>query len=175
MNTKPLRVAGCFLAVAILPVVALPGVAQTAPARHGLDQAPAGLVAAITRTEAQEAAANPAYAIGKNGCASLPAGSKGSTLAGCFGRHGPAFSTGKEQLNLQLAAWGRAGRLQPVTLTRTAQQANRIEYRGPHIAEWVEDAGTLAVLWQCGVNYIQGYFLQEPDVALSYDFSEGVL
>ncbi len=43
------------------------------------------------------------------------------------------------------------------------------------IAEWVEDAGTLAVLWQCGVNYIQGYFLQEPDAALSYDFSEGVL
>lgn len=43
------------------------------------------------------------------------------------------------------------------------------------IAEWVEDAGTLAVLWQCGVNYIQGYFLQEPDGALSYDFSEGVL
>ncbi len=43
------------------------------------------------------------------------------------------------------------------------------------IAERVEDAGTLAVLWQCGVNYIQGYFLQEPDVSLSYDFSEGVL
>jgi diguanylate cyclase (GGDEF)-like protein/PAS domain S-box-containing protein len=43
------------------------------------------------------------------------------------------------------------------------------------IAEWVEDAGTLAVLWQCGVNYIQGYFLQEPDANLSYDFSEGVL
>lgn len=43
------------------------------------------------------------------------------------------------------------------------------------IAEWVEDAGTLAVLWQCGVNYIQGYFLQEPDVTLTYDFSEGVL
>ncbi|HDK03182.1 MAG TPA: EAL domain-containing protein, partial [Gammaproteobacteria bacterium] len=43
------------------------------------------------------------------------------------------------------------------------------------IAEWVEDAGTLAVLWQCGVNYIQGYFLQEPDATLSYDFSEGVL
>ncbi|HEB81092.1 MAG TPA: EAL domain-containing protein [Chromatiales bacterium] len=43
------------------------------------------------------------------------------------------------------------------------------------IAEWVEDAGTLAVLWQCGVNYIQGYFLQEPDVTLSYDFGEGAL
>ncbi|MHB1239142.1 MAG: putative bifunctional diguanylate cyclase/phosphodiesterase [Gammaproteobacteria bacterium] len=43
------------------------------------------------------------------------------------------------------------------------------------IAEWVEDAGTLAVLWQCGVNYIQGYFLQEPDTTLGYDFSEGVL
>lgn len=42
------------------------------------------------------------------------------------------------------------------------------------IAEFVQDAHSLAVLWQSGVQYIQGYFLQEPDSALSYDFSDEV-
>jgi hypothetical protein len=136
MNTKPFRAAGCFLAMAMLLVVALPELAQAAPARHGLDQAPAGLIAAITRTEAREAATNPAYAIGKNGCARIQNGPRAPALAGCFGRHGPAFRAGKEKIDLHLAAWGRPGRLQPVTLTRSAPQANRIEYRGRHIAEW---------------------------------------
>lgn len=40
------------------------------------------------------------------------------------------------------------------------------------IAAFVEDASCLAVLWQCGVDFIQGYFLQEPDVVLEYDFEE---
>ncbi len=39
------------------------------------------------------------------------------------------------------------------------------------IAEYVQDAHSLAVLWQSGVNYIQGNFLQEPSETLSYDFS----
>ena len=39
------------------------------------------------------------------------------------------------------------------------------------IAESVEDAGSLSVLFQYGVNYIQGYFLQEPHEELDYDFS----
>jgi len=30
------------------------------------------------------------------------------------------------------------------------------------IAAFVEDANSLAVLWQCSVDFIQGYFLQEP-------------
>jgi diguanylate cyclase (GGDEF)-like protein/PAS domain S-box-containing protein len=38
------------------------------------------------------------------------------------------------------------------------------------IAEFVEDASSLAVLWQCGVNYIQGHFLQAPDEAMEFDF-----
>ncbi len=38
------------------------------------------------------------------------------------------------------------------------------------IAEFVEDANSLAVLWQTGVNYIQGHFLQEPNAAMNYDF-----
>ncbi|GAB4351781.1 MAG: cyclic di-GMP-binding protein FimX [Gammaproteobacteria bacterium] len=39
------------------------------------------------------------------------------------------------------------------------------------IAEFVEDANSLPVLWQCEVDYIQGYFLQEPSTELSFDFS----
>jgi multidomain signaling protein FimX len=35
----------------------------------------------------------------------------------------------------------------------------------------VEDAITLALLWNIGVNYIQGYFLQEPSETIDYDFS----
>lgn len=39
------------------------------------------------------------------------------------------------------------------------------------IAEYVQDANSLALLWQFGVNYIEGYFLQEPSTELNYDFS----
>jgi multidomain signaling protein FimX len=35
------------------------------------------------------------------------------------------------------------------------------------IAERVEDANTMAVLWQLGVHYIQGYQIREPEVVLS--------
>ena len=40
------------------------------------------------------------------------------------------------------------------------------------IAQSVQDAGTLAHLWQWGINYIQGYYLQRPEGALSYDFEQ---
>jgi EAL domain-containing protein (putative c-di-GMP-specific phosphodiesterase class I) len=43
------------------------------------------------------------------------------------------------------------------------------------IAEFVEDASSLTVLFQYGVHYIQGYFLAEPTEGLTYDFSEGSL
>jgi len=39
------------------------------------------------------------------------------------------------------------------------------------IAEYVQDAHSLAVLWQSGIHFIQGNFLQEPSEALDYDFS----
>ena len=39
------------------------------------------------------------------------------------------------------------------------------------IAEFVEDAASMSILWQCGVNFVQGNFLQEPEKVLSYDFS----
>ncbi len=38
------------------------------------------------------------------------------------------------------------------------------------IAEFVEDASSLAVLWQCGINFIQGNFLQQPQDIMDYDF-----
>jgi EAL domain-containing protein (putative c-di-GMP-specific phosphodiesterase class I) len=40
------------------------------------------------------------------------------------------------------------------------------------IAQFVQDATVLAFLWQNGINYIQGYYLQRPDTALTYDFSQ---
>jgi diguanylate cyclase (GGDEF)-like protein/PAS domain S-box-containing protein len=38
------------------------------------------------------------------------------------------------------------------------------------IAECVDDAGSLAQLWQYGVDFIQGNFVQEPSKNLDYDF-----
>jgi EAL domain-containing protein (putative c-di-GMP-specific phosphodiesterase class I) len=38
------------------------------------------------------------------------------------------------------------------------------------VAECVDDAGSLAQLWQFGVDYIQGNFVQEPCKDLEYDF-----
>jgi diguanylate cyclase (GGDEF)-like protein len=39
------------------------------------------------------------------------------------------------------------------------------------IAEHVQDPGCLAVLWQHGVNFIQGHYLQKPEDKMDYDFS----
>ena len=41
------------------------------------------------------------------------------------------------------------------------------------IVPLVESASALPVLWQAGVNYIQGYYLQGPSPAMNYDFSSG--
>jgi diguanylate cyclase (GGDEF)-like protein/PAS domain S-box-containing protein len=40
------------------------------------------------------------------------------------------------------------------------------------IAAAVEDANSLAVLWQCSIDFIQGHFLQEPRAELDFDFEE---
>lgn len=37
------------------------------------------------------------------------------------------------------------------------------QHRIPLIAEHIEDAASMARLWQAGVNYVQGHFIQEPD------------
>ena len=38
------------------------------------------------------------------------------------------------------------------------------------IAEFVEDARHLSVLWQCQIDMIQGFFLQEPSPGMTFDF-----
>jgi len=40
------------------------------------------------------------------------------------------------------------------------------------IAERVEDANTMATLWQLGIEYIQGYQVQEPEVVLAEESEE---
>ena len=40
------------------------------------------------------------------------------------------------------------------------------------IATAVQDANTLALLWQCGVRYAQGHYIQEPSHELSYEFTD---
>ena len=60
---------------------------------------------------------------------------------------------------------GRVGR------ERIAGLAHDLTARGiKSIAGCVQDAEAVAQLWQCGVNYVQGYFLQHPSKALDYDF-----
>jgi EAL domain-containing protein (putative c-di-GMP-specific phosphodiesterase class I) len=39
------------------------------------------------------------------------------------------------------------------------------------IVPFVENASVLATLWQAGVNYIQGYYLQGPSQSMDYDFT----
>ncbi|MES0327525.1 MAG: EAL domain-containing protein [Gammaproteobacteria bacterium] len=40
------------------------------------------------------------------------------------------------------------------------------------VTQFVPDAASLSVLWGLGVNFIQGYFLQEPSPVMNYDFSD---
>ena len=40
------------------------------------------------------------------------------------------------------------------------------------IAQFVKDANSLSLLWGMGVNFIQGYFLQEPQPVMNYDFTD---
>jgi EAL domain-containing protein (putative c-di-GMP-specific phosphodiesterase class I) len=40
------------------------------------------------------------------------------------------------------------------------------------VAERVEDASDLAKLWEYGVDFIQGNFVQEPSKDLEHDFGE---
>ncbi|MEJ2693772.1 MAG: EAL domain-containing protein [Candidatus Thiodiazotropha sp.] len=41
------------------------------------------------------------------------------------------------------------------------------------IAAGVEEASNLAILWTIGVNYIRGYFIQEPTETITCDFPSG--
>ncbi|MCP4699229.1 MAG: EAL domain-containing protein [Gammaproteobacteria bacterium] len=46
------------------------------------------------------------------------------------------------------------------------------KYKKQTIAEAVEDANSLTVLWQCEADYAQGIYIQEPNEELEYDFAE---
>jgi len=51
-------------------------------------------------------------------------------------------------------------------ITAAAMEMNKLT-----IAQCVEDATSLSVLWGMGINFIQGNFLQEPAPDLNYDFT----
>ncbi len=53
---------------------------------------------------------------------------------------------------------------------KIAEQA--AEFDKLTVAQFVPDAASLSLLWGMGVNFIQGYFLQEPAAELTYDFTE---
>ncbi len=50
-------------------------------------------------------------------------------------------------------------------LAQQAQSVGKIT-----VAEFVEDAASMSILWQCGVNFVQGNFLQEPLREMTYEF-----
>lgn len=51
-------------------------------------------------------------------------------------------------------------------ITEKAMELNKLT-----IAQCVQDATSLSVLWGMGINFIQGNFLQEPSPDLDYDFT----
>ena len=40
------------------------------------------------------------------------------------------------------------------------------------VATGVEDSRTLAYLWTLGIDYAQGFFLQEPSEVITYDAAD---
>ena len=56
------------------------------------------------------------------------------------------------------------------TIKKIAEQAS--ELGKFTIAQFVKDANSLSLLWGMGVNFIQGYFLQEPQPDMNYDFTD---
>jgi diguanylate cyclase (GGDEF)-like protein len=59
----------------------------------------------------------------------------------------------------------------PVNQERLRIVVSQAEQKGARtIAGFVEDIGCLQLLWQSGVHYIQGNFLQEPDESLGFEF-----
>ncbi len=54
-------------------------------------------------------------------------------------------------------------------LTEVCAQANKLNIET--IVPFVEEAGSLSVIWQSGAHFIQGRFLQEARESLDFDFS----
>ncbi|MCE5234041.1 MAG: EAL domain-containing protein [Mizugakiibacter sp.] len=51
-------------------------------------------------------------------------------------------------------------------LCTQAQAAGRLT-----VAEWVEDAASMSILFTCGVAFVQGNFLQEPEKVMAYELA----
>ncbi|WP_041521614.1 EAL domain-containing response regulator [Gilvimarinus agarilyticus] len=57
----------------------------------------------------------------------------------------------------------------PESLTQLLEQLHEADKIT--IVPFVENASVLSTLWQAGVHYIQGHYLQEPTQSMSYDFN----
>ncbi|MGH8428061.1 MAG: hypothetical protein ACRES7_08790, partial [Gammaproteobacteria bacterium] len=98
---------------------------------HSTQALPAGLRPALYQALAKDA--GPAYAIGKDGCATLPK----QSLTACFTKDGTRFS-GKNApaLALHLASYGRGDQLMSVKPVAPTNQANRAAYAHGNVTEW---------------------------------------
>ena len=136
MTTRVTVARGVALALVLLVVLLLEtGNAASVPSGMrgtGLVGAPAGLVAAINRSEQREAALDPAFRVDARGCARLTA----QRMTACFTPGGARFRTPGAALHLSLSAWGRPGRLMALALAPSRPHANRIEYRGSGVQAW---------------------------------------
>ncbi|MGH8427987.1 MAG: FG-GAP repeat protein [Gammaproteobacteria bacterium] len=92
---------------------------------------PAALRPALYQALAKDA--GPAYAIGKDGCATLPR----QSLTACFEEGGVHFN-GKNApaLALHLASYGRSNQLIPIKPVAPTIQANRAAYAHGSVTEW---------------------------------------
>ena len=60
----------------------------------------------------------------------------------------------------------------PSRKDEVAEMVRELQNQGKlTIVPMVESASLLSTLWQAGVNYIQGHYLQEPSTNMDYDFS----
>ena len=57
---------------------------------------------------------------------------------------------------------------EPAALNELVAQLH--EHEKITIVPFVENASVLSKLWQSGVHYIQGYYLQGPTESMNYDF-----
>lgn len=54
-------------------------------------------------------------------------------------------------------------------LTQTMEMAEKLDVRT--VAKGIEDAGSLSDLWTFGFEYVQGYYFQQAEAEISYDFA----
>ena len=141
---------GSVGALALVLMTSVGNAASVPPGMRSarLAGAPAGLVAAISRSEQHEAALDPAYRMDAQGCARLAA----QRMTACFSPDDAArFRIPHAALHLKLTAWGRSGRLTALALATDRPQANRVEYRGNGIRTW----------WQVlPLGYEQGFTVE---------------